>query len=108
VVLGVTLRGFSRMVSCVQVVSMREVGMMPCLFMVPGGVVLGRFFVMTGGMFMMLGRFCMMFCACFAHKGVLRGEVQWTPIPAVFIFNTLNDCPRTKKFVRIVSSVNNS
>lgn len=47
---------------------MRDVGMMPGLFMAPAGVVLGRFFVMAGGMFMVLRRFCMMFCAWLAHK----------------------------------------
>jgi hypothetical protein len=41
------------------------VGMMPGLFMAPAGIVLGRFFVMAGRMFMVLRRFCMMFCALF-------------------------------------------
>ena len=40
------LCGFFRMVSGMQMVTMRDVGMMPGLFMAPAGVVLGRFFVM--------------------------------------------------------------
>ena len=67
---------FFRMVSGMQVVTMRDVGMMPRLFMAPAGVVLGRFFVMAGRMFMVLRRFCMMFCALLAHRGFLRVEVQ--------------------------------
>ena len=69
---GVMLCGFFRMVSGMQVVAMRDVGMMPSLFMAPAGIVLGRFFVMAGRMFMVLRRFCMMFCALLAHR-VLEG-----------------------------------
>jgi hypothetical protein len=65
---GVMLCGFFRMVSGMQVVTMRDVGMMPGLFIAPAGVVLGRFFVMAGRMFMVLRRFCMMFCALLAHR----------------------------------------
>jgi hypothetical protein len=61
----VMLCGFFRMVSSMQVVTVGDVGMMPGLFMAPAGIVLGRFFVMAGGMFMVLRRFCMMFCALF-------------------------------------------
>ena len=50
------LCGFFRMVSGMQVVTMRDVGMMPVLFMAPAGVVRGRFFVMAGRMFMVLCR----------------------------------------------------
>jgi hypothetical protein len=67
VLFGVMLCGFFRMVSGMQVVTMRDVGMMPGLFMAPAGVVLGRFFMMAGRMFMVLRRFCMMFCALLAH-----------------------------------------
>ena len=67
---GVMLCGFFRMVSGMQVVAMRDVGMMPSLFMAPAGIVLGRFFVMAGRMFMVLRRFCMMFCALLAHRGL--------------------------------------
>jgi hypothetical protein len=42
------LRGFFRMVSGLQMVTMRDVCMMPGLFMAPSSVVLGRFFVMAG------------------------------------------------------------
>jgi hypothetical protein len=75
VLFGVMLCGFFRMVSGMQMVTMRDVGMVPGLLMVPAGVVLGRFFVMARCMFMMLRRFCMMFCALLAHRG-LRVEVQ--------------------------------
>jgi hypothetical protein len=66
----VMLRGFFRMVSGMQMVTMREMGMMAGLLMAPASVVLGRFFVMAGRMFMVLRRFCMMFCALLAHRGV--------------------------------------
>ena len=62
------LCGFFRMVSGMQVVAMRDVGMMPSLFMAPAGMVLGGFFVMAGRMFMVFRRFCMMFCALLAHR----------------------------------------
>ena len=39
----VMLRGFFRMVSGMQMVTMRDVCMMPGLFMAPSSVVLGRF-----------------------------------------------------------------
>jgi Phage integrase, N-terminal SAM-like domain len=42
VLFGVMLCGFFRMVSGVQMVTMRNVGMMPGLFMAPAGVVFGR------------------------------------------------------------------
>jgi hypothetical protein len=63
------LCGFFRMVSGMQVVAMRDVSMMPSLFMTPAGMMLGRFFVMAGRMFMMFRRFGMMFCALLAHRG---------------------------------------
>jgi hypothetical protein len=56
VLFDVMLCGFFRMVSGMQVVTMRDVGMMPVLFMAPAGVVRGRFFVMAGRMFMVLCR----------------------------------------------------
>jgi hypothetical protein len=60
VLFDVMLRGFFRMVSSMQVVTVGDVGMMRGLFMARAGIVLGRFFVMAGRMFMMLRRFCMM------------------------------------------------
>jgi hypothetical protein len=71
---------FFCMVSGVQVVTMCDMGMMPGFFMAPAGVVLGRFFVMAGRMFMVLRRFCMMFCTFLTHmEGVydLRFEDFW-------------------------------
>jgi hypothetical protein len=60
------------MVSSMQVVTVGNVGMMPGLFMVPTGIVLGRFFVMAGRMFMVLRRLGMMFCAFLAHMEGIR------------------------------------
>jgi hypothetical protein len=74
VLFGVMLCGFFRMVRGMQVVTMRDVGMMSGLFVATAGMVLGGFFVMAGCMFMVLRRFCMMFCALLAHR-VLRVEV---------------------------------
>jgi hypothetical protein len=48
---------------------MRGLGMMTCLFMATAGIVLGRFFMMASRMFMVLSRFCVVFCALFAHRG---------------------------------------
>jgi len=87
------LCGFFRMVSSMQVVAVRHVGMMPSLFMAPAGMVLGRFFVMTGRMFMVFRRFCMMFCASLAHRGFvgLRSKTgKQVRIQAIFVFPTLN------------------
>jgi hypothetical protein len=64
--------GFFCMVSGMQMVTMRNVGMMPGLFMAPADVVLGRFFVMAGRMFMVLRRLVMMFCAFLAHMEGIR------------------------------------
>jgi hypothetical protein len=65
---GVMLCGFFRMVSSMQVVAMCDMGMMPRLFMAPAALMLSRFFMMAGRMFMVLRRFCMMFCALLAHR----------------------------------------
>ena len=73
----VMLCGFFRMVSGMQVVTMRDVGMMPGLFMAPAGMMLGRFFVMAGRMFMVLRRFCMMFCTFLTHmEGISDFKVR--------------------------------
>jgi hypothetical protein len=68
VLLGVMLCGFFCMVRGMQVVTMRDVGMMSGLFVATAGVMLSRFFVMAGCMFMVFRRFCMMFCALLAHR----------------------------------------
>ena len=60
---GVMFGRFFRVVSGMQMVTVRDVGMMSGLFMATTGIMLGRFFVMVGCMFMVLRRFCMMFCA---------------------------------------------
>ena len=54
-------------------VSVRDVGMMRRFFVAPALMVLGRFFVMSCGMFMMLRRFQMMFCTFLAHKEGIFG-----------------------------------
>ena len=102
----VILCGFFRMVSSMQVVTVGDVGMMPGLFMAPAGIVLGRFFVMAGRMFMVLRRFCMMFCALLAHRG-FEGEVQTDPRSSVCIFNTFDGLLRIKN-TSAIRSVNNS
>ena len=70
---GVMLCGFFRVVIGVQVVTVRDVGMMASFFMVPACVMLGRFFVMSGRVFIMLRSFSMMFCAFFTHRVTIEG-----------------------------------
>jgi hypothetical protein len=62
------LCGFFRVVGGVQVMTMRDIGVMAGLFMAPACVVLGRFFMMSCRVFMMLRSFNMMFCAFFTHR----------------------------------------
>jgi hypothetical protein len=47
---------------------MRDVGMMACLFMATAGMVLGGFSMMAGRMFMVLSRFCVVFCTLYTHR----------------------------------------
>jgi hypothetical protein len=70
--LGVVLRRFFRMVCSMQVMSMRDMGMMSGLFVVSARMVLGCFLVITGGMFVVFRRFGVMFCTLLAHIGGLR------------------------------------
>ena len=56
-----SLDGFLVMVTCVQIMSMRELCMMRRFFMMTCFGVLCRFSVMFGGMFVMIGCFGMMF-----------------------------------------------
>ena len=69
----VMLCGFFRLLSSVQVVSVRDVRMMRRFFVAPALMVLRRFFVVSGRMFMVLGRFQMMFYTFFAHKEGIGG-----------------------------------
>ena len=69
------LGGFFRVVIGVQVVTMRDVGMMAGFFMVPACVMLGGFFVMSGRVFIMLRSFSMMFCAFFTHRVTIEGLI---------------------------------
>jgi hypothetical protein len=102
----VMLCGFFRMVCSMQVVTMCDVGMMPGLFMASAGIMLSRFFVMAGRMFMVLRRFCMMFSALLAHRG-FEGEVQTDPRSSVFVFNTFDELLRIK-ITSAIRPVNNS
>jgi hypothetical protein len=52
---GVVLGGFMSVMGRVQAVRMRDMGVMPGLFVVPGLVVLGSFTMMVGGVLVMLG-----------------------------------------------------
>src|ERR1700686_407556 len=100
VLFDVMLCGFFRMVSSMQVVTVGDVGMMPGLFLSPAGIVLGPFFVMAGLMFMVLRRFCMMFCTLLAHRGFEGLRSKQVRVQAVFVFNTLNGLPGIKDYVR--------
>ena len=62
-----------RMVRSLDVVTMRDVGMMSRRFLVTACLVLGRFSVMAGCMLVVLRRFFVVFCALLAHLGFLEG-----------------------------------
>jgi hypothetical protein len=66
---------FSMMLS-MQMMTMRHMGVMCRLLMVTSAVMLGRFPVMSGRMFVMLCRLRMMFRALFAHRGFLGVRVR--------------------------------
>jgi hypothetical protein len=59
---------FFCMIGGMQVVSEREMGVMPGLFVAAAGVMVGRFFVMACGLFMVLGRFSMMVYRFLGHR----------------------------------------
>jgi hypothetical protein len=78
VLLSVLFCGFFRMMGGVQMVTVRNVGMMPCLFMVPLRVVFGRLFVVLRRVLMMLRSFSMMVCTLLAHiKGIEDFGFGW-------------------------------
>ena len=54
-----------RMMGDMQMVGMREVGMVRSFLVSAGFMVLGRFFVMTRGVLVMLGGFLVMVCCLF-------------------------------------------
>jgi len=60
---------FFGMLISMQIVTVRDVGVMCALLMATGSIMLGRLPVMSGRMFMMLCCFRVMFCALFAHRG---------------------------------------
>jgi hypothetical protein len=55
--------------------SLREDGMVSSFFMVPGFVVLGRFTVVSSGMFVMLGGGTVILCRLFGHNGPLLSQI---------------------------------
>ena len=61
------------MIGGMQVVSECEMGVMSSLFVTAAGVMVGRFFVMACGMFMVLRRFSMVVYGFLGHRfGVFR------------------------------------
>jgi hypothetical protein len=72
VLFGVLLCRFFGMMSGMQVVTVRDVSMMRDLLVVPARLMLGRFFVVTSGMFMMLCRPGMMFRWLTHMEGIVR------------------------------------
>lgn len=67
VLIGVVLCGFLRMLRCVQRVTVRDVGVVRALLMIPCIVVLGRFAVMFGGVLVMFRRFGVVFRSLVSH-----------------------------------------
>jgi hypothetical protein len=65
-------------VSSMQVVTVGDVGMMPGLFMAPAGIVLGRFFVMAGRMFMVLRGFLYDVLRSSSTSAVSVSACDWT------------------------------
>jgi hypothetical protein len=63
------------MISGMQVVSECEMGVMSSLFVAAAGVMVGRFFVMECGLFMVLGRFSMMVYGFLGHR---LGGSRWS------------------------------
>jgi hypothetical protein len=68
----VLLGRFFRMMSGVQVVTVRNVSMMRDFLVVSARLVLGRFFVVVSRMFMVLRRLGMMFCCLTHREGIAR------------------------------------
>ena len=69
--LGVMLGRFVPMMGSVQSVCVCDVRMMPGLLMIAGVVMLGRFAMVVGGIFVMLGRFAV---CIFRHTDLLKPE----------------------------------
>jgi len=67
VLVGVMLHRFFGMIGGVQRVSVGDVGVMRGLLVIARVMVLGRFPVMFGRVFMMLRRLEMMFCSLVSH-----------------------------------------
>ena len=73
VLTSVKLRRFVRVMFCMQMMCMCEMGMLRSLIAVAGLVVLGGFVMVLGGMLVVLSRVFMVFC-CFMvwHRVVLH------------------------------------
>lgn len=64
----VVFRCFFRVVRGMQVMAMRDVGVVPGFFVVAGTVVLGRLPVVVGCAFVVFRSFCVVFRAGLAHR----------------------------------------
>lgn len=69
VLVGVMLAGFVGMVAGVQCMSVGDVGVVPGLLVIARLVVLGRFAMMRGGVFVMFSGLQMMFRSVMSHGG---------------------------------------
>lgn len=67
VLVSVVLPGFAGMISRVQRMSVRDMGVMPGLLMIARLMVFGGFAVMFGRLFVMLGGLMMMLCSLVSH-----------------------------------------
>jgi hypothetical protein len=67
VLIGVVLAGFFGMMGSVHGVSVSDVGVVPCLLVIARFVLIGRFPVMCGRLFMMMRGLVMMFRSLMSH-----------------------------------------
>ena len=65
--IGVVLPGFFGMLGCVQRMAVGDMGVVPGLLMIARFVMLGRFPMMGGCLFMMLRGLVVMFCSMVSH-----------------------------------------
>jgi hypothetical protein len=67
VLIGVVLAGFFGMMGSVHGVSVSDVSVVPCLLVIARFVLIGRFPVMCGRLFMMMRGLVMMFRSLMSH-----------------------------------------
>jgi len=70
--LGVCLGGIAGVLHGMEVVSVRDMGVMRGLFVIAGIVMFRRLLVMPCRVFVVLRRFPVMVCRFFGHQGLLR------------------------------------